>query len=182
MKDLKLKKVVAKTNEIFFEHLLMDGEEPTRKLLPIEDNFTEVVRDGCYHQQSTIAVKVATDVSWSHKHEVAALLMNDKTFFGRAVYEDDCNQLTWVVQKTNNLPTIHWKIAIKNYLNKHYGLGCSFADLSAEEYLYDSLEIQFCVFKFQPVTNVEYYIYEIGAQNAHAHNVFPDCKNESKIM
>ena len=182
MKDLKLKKVVAKTNEIFFEHLLMDGEEPTRKLLPIEDNFTEVVRDGCYHQQSTIAVNVATDVSGSDKHEVAALLRNDKTFCGRAVYEDDCNQLTWVVQKTNNLPTIHWKIAIKNYLNKHYGLGCSFADLSAEEYLYDSLEIQFCVFKFQPVTNVEYYIYEIGAQNAHAHNVFPDCKNESKIM
>lgn len=138
------------------------------------------MRDGCYHQKKAIAVKVATDVSWSHKHEVAALLMNDKTFFGRAVYEDDCNQLTWVVQKTNNLPTIHWKIAIKNCLNKHYGLGCSFADLSAEEYLYDSLEIQFCVFKFQPVTNVEYYIYEVGAQNAHAHQEFPDNQNEGK--
>lgn len=174
------KKVVAKTNERVFEHLLLDGEEPTRKHVPIEDSYEEVVNDGCYHQQQTIAVEVFTDACWSHKHEVAALLMNDKTFFGRAAYLDDCMHLVWVIQKTNNLPTIHWKIAIENYLNKHYGLGCSFADLSAEEYLYDCLEIQFCVFKFKPVTNVEYYIYEVGEQNAHAHQAFPDNQNEGK--
>lgn len=75
------KKVVAKTNERFFEHLLMDGEEPIRKLVPVSDNFTEVVRDGCYHQKNAIAVEVFTDACWSHKHEVAEMLMQDKTFF-----------------------------------------------------------------------------------------------------
>ena len=174
------KKVVAKTNERFFEHLLMDGEEPIRKLVPVSDNFTEVVRDGCYHQKNAIAVEVFTDACWSHKHEVAEMLMQDKTFFARAAYLDDCMQLTWVVQKTNNLPTIHWKTAIENYLNKHHGLGCSFADLSAEEYLYDSVEINFYLCKFQPITHVEYFTYLVGEQNAHAHSDFPDCKNEGK--
>ena len=174
------KKIVAKTNEKVFEHLLLNGEEPQSKLLPVVDCFEEVVRDGCYNKHQTIAVEVFTDACWAHKREVAEMLMNDKTFFGRAAYLDDCMHLVWVIQKTNNLPTIHWKIAIENYLNKHHGLGCSFADLSAEEYLYDCLEIQFCVFKFKPVTNVEYYIYEVGEQNAHAHQDFSDNQNEGK--
>ena len=174
------KKVVAKTNERVFEHLLIDGEEPVRKLLPLSDSLEEVVNDGCYHQQQTIAVEVFTDACWAHKREVAEMLMNDKTFFGRAAYLDDCMHLVWVVQKTNNLPLMHWKIAIENYLNKHHGLGCSFQDLTAEEYLYDSIEIQFYLCKFQPITHIEYFTYEHGEQNAHAHSVFPDCKNEGK--
>lgn len=174
------KKVVAKTNERVFGHLLIDGEEPTRKLLPLSDSLEEVVNDGCYHQKNAIAVKVADDVPWQLRHEVAEMLMNDKTFFCRAACVDNFLNFTWVVQKTNNLPLMHWKLAISHYLQKHYGLGCSFTDLFITKYLYDTINYKFYVHKFQPITHIEYYIYEIGEQNAHAHQDFPDCQNEGK--
>lgn len=174
------KKVVAKTNERVFEHLLIDGEEPVRKLLPVVDSLEEVVRDGCYHQKNVIAVKVADDVPWQLRHEVAEMLINDKTFFCRAAFVDNLLNFTWVVQKTNNLPLMHWKIAISHYLQKHYGLRCSFTDLFIAKYLYHTINCKFCVHKFQPITHVEYFTYEVGEQNAHAHQDFPDCKNEGK--
>lgn len=176
------KKVVAKTNERVFEHLLIDGEEPVRKLLSVSDSLEEVVNDGCYHQKNAIAVKIANDASQQLRHEVAEMLMNDKTFFCRAACVDNFLNFTWVIQKTNNLPTMHWKIAIENYLQKHYGLGCSFTDLFITKYLYDTINYKFYVYKFQPITHVEYFTYEHGEQNAHAHVDFPDNKNEDKIM
>lgn len=174
------KKVVAKTNERVFGHLLIDGEEPVRKLLPVVDSLEEVVRDGCYHQKNVIAVKVADDVPWQLRHEVAEMLINDKTFFCRAAFVDNLLNFTWVVQKTNNLPLMQWKIAISHYLQKHYGLRCSFTDLFIAKYLYHTINCKFCVHKFQPITHVEYFTYEVGEQNAHAHQDFPDCKNEGK--
>lgn len=96
----------------------MDGEQPVRKLLPVSDNFTEVEKDGCHTQLQTIAVKVTNLLCWYERQKVAKRLMKDKTFFGRAVYEDDRMELEWIVQKTNNLEVMHRKTAISNYLNK----------------------------------------------------------------
>ena len=182
------KKVVAKTNERVFEHLLIDGEEPTRKLVPVSDNFTEVVRDGCYNRHQTIAVEVFTDACWAHKREVAEMLMNDITFFSRAVYVNDYLHLIWVVQKTNNLPAMHFKIAIYDYLEEHYGLRCDIASLCAKEYDYSEYFEPWStrhsepspIRHFQPITHMQYFTYEVGEQNAHAHSVFPDNQNEGK--
>ena len=174
------KKVVAKTDERVFEHLLIDGEEPVRKLLPVEDNYEEVVNDGCYHQQQTIAVKVTNILNWFELQKVVKKLMKDKTFFGRTIYADDRLELVWVVQKTNNLDAMHWRIAIANYLNKRYGLSCTFADMNSKEWDYSESLVPWPIRYAKPITHVEYYIYEIGEQNAHAHSVFPDCKNEGK--
>ena len=174
------KKVVAKTNERFFEHLLMDGEEPTRKLVPIEDSYEEVVNDGCYNQQNAIAVKVTNLLNWYEKDKLAKRLMKDKTFFGRAAYQDDNMYLMWVVQKTNNLDAMHWRIAIANYLNKRYGLSCTFADLNSKEWDYRESLVPWPISYSKSITHMKYYIYEVGEQNAHAHVDFPDNQNEGK--
>lgn len=147
------KKVVAKTNERVFEHLLLDGEEPTRKLVPIEDSYEEVVNDGCYNQQNAIAVKVTNLLNWYEKQKIAKRLMKDKTFFGRAAYDDDRIELEWIVQKTNNLEVMHWKTAIANYLNKRYGLTCTFEYLNSKEYDYRESLVPWPIRYFKPITH-----------------------------
>lgn len=176
------KKVVAKTNEKVFEHLLMDGEQPVRKLWSVEDSYEDVVNDGCYNQQNAIAVKVTNLLNWYEKDKLAKRLMKDKTFFGRAAYQDDNMYLVWVVQKTNNLEVMHWKTAIANYLNKRYGLSCTFADLNSKEWDYRESLVPWPISYSKPITHMKYFTYLVGAQNAHAHSVFPDYQNEAKIM
>ena len=174
------KKVVAKSNERVFEHLLLDGEEPQSKLLRVSDSYEEVVKDGCYNQQNAIAVKVTNLLNWYEKDKLAKRLMKDKTFFGRAAYQDDNMYLMWVVQKTNNLDAMHWRIAIANYLNKRYGLSCTFADLNSKKWDYRESLVPWPISYSKSITHMTYYIYEVGEQNAHAHSDFPDCKNEGK--
>jgi len=159
---------------------LLDGEEPVRKLLPVEDSYEEVVNDGCYNQQNAIAVKVTNILNWFELQKVVKRLMADRTFFSRTVYIDDRLDLVWVVQKTNNLDAMHWRIAIANYLNKRYGLACTFEDLNDKEFDYRESLVPWPIRYSKRITHVEYFTYLVGEQNAHAHVDFPDYQNEGK--
>ncbi len=175
------KKVVAKTNERVFEHLTEGGKEPERSLIPVSDTFVGIASDGCFDQANIVAVLVpAASSCWWKKVELGRMLMRDLTFYGRGVYLGEDAQVVWLVQKTNNLSMLHWQQAIERHLREHYGLCGWFIGIDPEEWQVDEEDNGYFTI-FRPVTHVEYWHYNVTSeQNAHAHTVFPDFKNEGE--
>lgn len=126
------KSVTATTDEkIFFAESFF-----ITKKMPVNDTSDSVMEDIRKGKGNYVAIEIYLDVNkpWNDKRRVLDYLWNDKCFTTRMIYQNDEDNIVWVVQKTNGFDKITWLRTMAEYLRKWYNLE-AYALVALPDYL-----------------------------------------------
>lgn len=126
------KLVTATTDEkLFFAESIF-----ITKKMSVNDTCESVMEDIRKGKGNYVAIEIYLDVNkpWNDKRRVLNYLWNDKCFTTRMLYQNDEDNIVWVVQKTNGFDKLTWLRTMAEYLRKWYNLE-AYAHVPLPDYL-----------------------------------------------